>query len=106
MSINLEENNSTIVDLTNYTGRGYIRKSHGSSGYTPFFVDIDSGLEQGELKISLTSAQTLALSPGQHVYDIELLTNSNPPIVKRVLEGVISVTPSVIQGSETGEGIG
>lgn len=90
---------STTVELTDaqdqpvntaiYTARGQIRKhfeSNSSTAFTTSFL-------QNELTISLTANQTSNLVAGRHVYDVELVDNSNNVI--RLLEGVVTVTPEV-----------
>ena len=47
--------------------------------------------------MSLTNTQTDALKPGRYVYDVELqfTDSSGANIIERILEGKITVTPSV-----------
>jgi hypothetical protein len=84
------------VNLTNYTSRGQIRKSYTSSTATDF--DISVNILENELVCSLTAAQTSALKPGRYVYDIEILSGDATPIVTRIVEGQIDVTPRVTTG--------
>ena len=81
------------VNLTNYTSRGQIRKSYTSSAATDFNISIN--VSDSELSCSLTAVQTGALKPGRYVYDIEILSGDVTPIVTRVVEGQIDVTPRV-----------
>ena len=47
--------------------------------------------------MSLTNVQTDALKAGRYVYDVELsfVDSAGATIIERVLEGRITVTPSV-----------
>lgn len=83
------------VNLTEYSSRGQIRKSYTSSTATDFSITID---DLDTLSASLTAAQTSALKPGRYVYDIEILSGDATPIVTRVVEGQIVVTPRVTTG--------
>tara|TARA_Y100000004_G_scaffold161378_1_gene189409 strand:- start:784 stop:1122 length:339 start_codon:yes stop_codon:yes gene_type:complete len=85
------------LDLTNYTGRGEIRKTYTSTTKTSFTISVDSSAN--ELVVSLTAAQTAAIKAGRYVYDIEILSGDSTPIVTRVLEGQLEVTPRVTTGS-------
>jgi len=38
------------------------------------------------------------LKAGRYVYDVEILSNDSPPIVTRVIEGQIDITPRVTRG--------
>lgn len=80
------------VNLAGYSARGQIRKSYTSSTATDFTITID---DSDTLSASLTAAQTGALKPGRYVYDIEILSGDATPIVTRVVEGQIDVTPRV-----------
>lgn len=80
------------VNLAGYSARGQIRKSYTSSTATNFIITID---DSDTLSASLTAAQTGALKPGRYVYDIEILSGDATPIVTRVVEGQIDVTPRV-----------
>jgi hypothetical protein len=81
------------VDLTSYTGRGQLRKSYTSSTAVDFTISID--VANSEVNASLTAAQTAAIKPGRYVYDVEILSGAATPIITRVLEGQIDVTPRV-----------
>jgi hypothetical protein len=81
------------VDLTSHTGRGQIRKSYTSSTAIDFAISID--VDNSEVLASLSAEQTGAMKPGRYVYDIEILSAAATPIVTRVLEGQIDVTPRV-----------
>jgi hypothetical protein len=81
------------VDLTSHVGRGQIRKSYTSSTAVDFAISVD--VANSEVIASLTAAQTAAMKPGRYVYDIEILSAAATPIITRVLEGQIDVTPRV-----------
>ena len=51
----------------------------------------------GIVNLTLTNTQTQALKAGRHVYDVEIsFVDSNAQtVIERVLEGTITVTPSV-----------
>ena len=84
-----------LLDLTNYTARGQIRKSYTSSTSVDF--DISINVSDSELTCSLTAAQTSLLKYGRYVYDIEILSGDDPAAVTRVVEGQVDVTPRVTQ---------
>ena len=48
-------------------------------------------------RLKLTNTQTTSLKAGRYVYDVELSHTDSAAntIIERVLEGVITVTPSV-----------
>ena len=81
------------LDLTGHASRGQIRKSYTSSTATDFAISIN--VVDSELIASLTAAQTAALKPGRYVYDIEILSADATPIITRVVEGQLDVTPRV-----------
>ena len=86
--------NDVAVDISANTIRGQVRKKHTSATAaatftTGFFTD---GTD-GKFTVELTDTETAGLSAGDHVYDIEMVFNDGT--VKRLIEGVMSVTPEV-----------
>ena len=79
-------------DLSAYSVRGQLRRSYGSSSNVSFSSNI-SGIDTGEITISLSSATTANLKYGRYVYDVELYTVTGN--VERILEGIVTVYPEV-----------
>tara|TARA_Y100000004_G_C8943522_1_gene425210 strand:- start:1237 stop:1620 length:384 start_codon:yes stop_codon:yes gene_type:complete len=100
------DNNGTIFELSDsYQARGKIRKSYDSSSSVDFTCVVsDNSPKQDVVTISLTNAQTLAMTPGNYVYDVEIY--QSPGSVTRLIEGETIITPSVTQSTGTGGGIG
>ena len=84
----------SAMDLTNYTGRAQIRTTHTASSASASFTVTKTNASGGVLKMELSTATTTALAPGQYVYDLEIYT-SGDAIVKRILQGEITLTPEV-----------
>jgi hypothetical protein len=69
-----------------------MRKSYSSS--TAYTIDSTvTGTANGEITLSVTAANTANLSAGRYVYDLKITSPSN--IVTRVVEGIVTVLPSV-----------
>lgn len=80
-------------DLTGFTARSQLRRSHRSRRATDFTVEINNPTN-GELMLSLTAEQTSILKAGRYVYDVEVVGPNFPPSeVGRILEGVVTVSP-------------
>jgi hypothetical protein len=84
------------ADLTNYTHKGQLRKTYTSTNAVDFNISINN--TNKELTGSLTAAQTGALKAGRYVYDIEIRSADDTPIVTRVVEGQVDITPRVTVG--------
>ena len=85
------ESNSHI-DLTNYTGASFLKKSAESSSISAVFDVSFPNPQNGSVKIALGSSITSTLRSGRYVYDI-LLNNGSKKI--RVVEGSALVTAGV-----------
>jgi len=94
LTITVTDSNSNVLDLTNYTLRGQMRRSYGASSYVAFTTSKGNDPTDGELTISLTATQTSALKSGRYVYDVEI-ENTSDDSVTRIIEGIITVTPEV-----------
>lgn len=86
-------------DLTGYSASAQIRKTYNSSDSDAitFATLIPTPASSGVLNLTLTNAQTSAMKAGRYVYDVELsyVDSSANTIVERILEGQITVSPSV-----------
>lgn len=87
--ISLSDADGAVFDLTNYTGRSYVKKHFTSLTYHEFTVNLSNS---GILTLSMTAEQTSNIEPGRYRYDVEIQTGNT---VLRVIEGEVRVTPEV-----------
>ena len=93
--VTVTDSDGALVDLTNYTYRGQIRKTYTSSTAVDFAITVNTPTN-GELTISLTASQTSNMKAGRYVYDVEIESGN---VVTRVVEGQMEVTPRVTRTS-------
>jgi hypothetical protein len=89
-SFTVKDNTGTVRDLSSYTARSQMRRSYYTTANTAFTANVTTPAN-GHITLSLTSAQTAALKPGRHVYDIEIVKDTTT--VERVFEGIVTVYP-------------
>ena len=91
---NVTVNGSDVspTNLTSYTAAAQLRKSYYSTTANNFTVTV-SNAANGELTMAMTAANTANLTPGRYVYD--LLITSPTSIKTRVVEGIVTLLPSV-----------
>ena len=89
--ISLKDVYAQPINLSQYTVNSQMRKSYYSTTAITFTSTVVDAV-QGTLKISLSATQTANVSPGRYVYDVTITTNS---VVTRVIEGIVTVLPSV-----------
>lgn len=84
------------VNLTGYTARMQVRESHTSDELI-VSLTTDSGItvggSNGEIEITISASDTSNFTPGDHVYDLEIISAGGE--VYRLLEGRFNVTPEV-----------
>ena len=102
-TVTVEDVNDNLVNITDYTARGQIRKSYSASTATNFTTSITDATN-GKFTISLTRTQTGALKAGRYVYDVEVISPAGA--VTRVVEGQITVNPRVTQPDDYSPGYG
>jgi hypothetical protein len=92
--INLTDDitNSTI-SLANYAVRSQMRRSYYSVNASANIVCTITDSANGEITMSLGSANTANIKAGRYLFDLE--TVDGVGFVNRVLEGIITVTPQV-----------
>lgn len=98
IELHLVNTDGSKKNLTNHTVTAKMKKNYTSdSSDTTDFVSTISNSLDGIATISLTNIQTDALKAGRYVYDVELSfqDSDGDTIIERVLEGKITITPSV-----------
>lgn len=90
----IENEDGSIFDLTGLTPYSQMRKSY----YTNTSFDITAAVEgdplNGDIKLSLLPTESNAIKAGRYVYDVEVHDGTGD-YVKRVLQGIITVSPQV-----------
>ena len=95
-TVSVTDSTGSALDLTDYTAAAQIRKTYESASATvAFTVAFNSDRTTGKLDISLTGAQTGAISQGRYVYDV--LITSGASAKTRVVEGIATFNPRVTQ---------
>lgn len=89
-TIDVTDDEGNAVDLSTYTAAGQIRKHYTSLTAVNFSVNASAS---GILTISLNANNSNNMEPGRYVFDVEITANTGS--VTRILEGIVTVTPSV-----------
>tara|TARA_R110002072_G_scaffold269348_2_gene428659 strand:+ start:2120 stop:2470 length:351 start_codon:yes stop_codon:yes gene_type:complete len=98
MEIHMVNEDGSAKQLANHTIAAKMKRNYNSdSDNTQVFNAAITGATDGIATLSLTNVETSALNPGRWVYDVELsfVDSSSNTITERILEGRVSVTPSV-----------
>ena len=109
-----KDSDNNPIDLTDYQGRMQIRPSVGSDTvYLTLSSSLDAdgtglnfsgsdGLNpptSGTIGIFISANSSSQLDFGEAVYDLELATGSDFPVVTRLLEGQVKLSKNVTLGS-------
>ena len=99
IKLELVDTSGATKDLTGYSASAQIRKTYNSSDSdaVTFSSQIQSPADDGIVNLTLTNAQTSAMKSGRYVYDVEIsfVDSAANTIVERILEGQVTVSPSV-----------
>jgi len=99
LQLELEDTSGNPKNLTNYTVAGKVKKTYNTSDSdaTAFTAEVKAPATGGVVNLSLSNTQTGAFKAGRYVYDVEIsfVDSDAQTVVERVLEGTITVTPSV-----------
>jgi len=98
----VKNSDGTAFNLTNWTGRGQIRKRYRATAIIATFTCTIAIPTNGRMVVSLSGAITAAIPAGdtetdprsEYVYDIEI-ENSVSGEIKRLLNGSVFVSPEV-----------
>lgn len=89
-TLDVTDEEGNPIDLTTYSASGQIRKHYTSSNSTSFSTALS---ESGILTLTLSANSSNNLEAGRYVYDVELTSNTGT--VTRIVEGIVTITPSV-----------
>lgn len=100
VELHLVDANNAAKDLTGYSVAAKLAPSYNSSDSdkVDFTGSVTTPATDGIVNLSLTNTQTDALNyKKRYVYDVEIsfVDSDANTIVERVMEGLITVTPSV-----------
>jgi hypothetical protein len=92
--INLSDDvTNATLNLTGYTVSSQIRRSYYSTNISGNISCTITDASNGEVTLNMSSANTANIKPGRYVFDV--LTTDYANNVTRVLEGIVTITPSV-----------
>jgi hypothetical protein len=91
-TINVRDGTNTIINLSGYSVSSQMRKSHYSTTANSFNTTITDATA-GQITMAMNSANTSNITPGRYVYDVLITSGAN--VKTRIIEGIITVMPSV-----------
>jgi len=92
VEMQLENDNGTIMNLTNFQVYSQFRKSYGSvTGYN--FNAVVANAVQGKIRLTLAGVVSSTIRPGRYLYDVEIISENN--IKSRVVEGIVTINPEI-----------
>lgn len=90
LELQMADESGNALDMTGCTAASQIRQSHTSAAYSAIFtcaVDVPNAL----ITLTLTGAQTAAISHRKGVWDVELTYQDGT--IQRLLEGQVTINP-------------
>lgn len=94
--ITVADDDGVVKDLTDYTFEGAIRRTYSSSTSYPLTVEANVDPTDGKINMSMPAAETAELrAPRRYVYDVYMIGPDPDNVRTRVVEGIVTVTPSV-----------
>jgi hypothetical protein len=90
--LDLKDSAGGILNLAGYTVAAQMRKSYYSTTATNFTITVTDAAA-GQITMSMNSANTANVTPGRYVYDV--LITSGASVKTRIIEGIVTILPSV-----------
>jgi ribosomal protein S1 len=92
-TIDLVSDDGAVINVAGYVFTGQIRKSYYSANATANLTLTIINAANGNVKVSISAANTANIKAGRYLYDIKMTDTSNT--VTRLVEGIITITPQV-----------
>ena len=89
--ITIKTASGVAQNLVGYTANTFMRRSYYSENSNTITTTI-SDAPNGQITLSMTSANSGLLTPGRYVYDV---TTVGGGVTQRMLEGIVVVSPGV-----------
>jgi hypothetical protein len=84
---------NAYVNVYGYTITSQLRRSYYSSNISANLTCTITDSTNGEITLSMTSANTQNIKAGRYLFDV--LSRDTNNVTSRILEGIITVTPGV-----------
>ena len=88
------------LDLSNYTVISQLRKSFESSTAYDFTAAVTGSPSEGRIRLTMAAAYSATIPAGRWMYDV-LITNTETNAARRVVEGIVTISPRVSIPTET-----
>lgn len=92
--VNVSES-GVLKNLTGYLARAQIRRTAGNASIVQAITCTLTDAVNGEITITISAADTAALTDTNGVWDMELDDQGGTPVVIRLLKGKVSISPNV-----------
>lgn len=92
-SLDLTNDDGSTMNVTSYTFLSQIRKSYFSNTVTANITTTIVNAAAGNVKMSMTAANTANIKAGRYLYDLKMTSPSG--VTTRVIEGIITISPQV-----------
>lgn len=93
-TITVASGSGAPLNLQNFTVRSQMRKSYGASLAYTFNTEVYDA-PTGRIRLTLTATQSEEIPAGRYLYDVEITSPGGAK--KRVVEGIVTVTPQITQ---------
>jgi len=92
-TLTLKDDNDVVINITNDTFRGQVRKHHSSTDIQATFTFTITDGTNGVVAWSLSATDSATMSSGRLVYDVEWVKQDGT--VTRILSGIADTTAEV-----------
>lgn len=84
---------NAAVNISGYSFGSQVRRSYYSANITANIICTITNASNGEVTMSISAANTANIKPGRYVFDVKSIDTFD--VVNRILEGIITINPSV-----------
>lgn len=84
---------NAAINIYGYTATSQMRRSYYSANISANITCTITNASNGELTMSMTSANTANIKAGRYVFDLKVTDTANT--TSRILEGIVNITPQV-----------
>lgn len=92
--VTVNSGNGSPLNLQGFTVKSQMRKSYGSSVAYDFDAEVFDATS-GRLRLKLSAIDSEDIPTGRYLYDVEITSPTGAK--KRVVEGIVTVTPQITQ---------
>jgi hypothetical protein len=95
ITVDDEDYGIPVLNLSGYTPSAKMSRHFSSKTKYDIYVEIHGSPVNGQLRLVFYPDSTANIQYGNYMYEVKIISTTDPTNIKRVLEGVVYIRPKI-----------